>query len=51
MKKIHLKTSQNFLHNDMAVLVRPKKSFQIDPKRFEKVATEFKKNLFNGIFY
>jgi len=43
-RKIHPKTSQNSLHSDMAVLVRiakPKKSFQIDPKRFQKFVTEF----------
>jgi len=30
---------------------KPKISFQIDPKPFQKVATEFLKKLFNGIFY
>jgi len=27
--------------DNMAVLVKPKTSFQIDPKRFQQVATEF----------
>jgi len=30
---------------------KPKNSFQIDPKHFQKVATEFLKKLFNRIFY
>jgi len=30
---------------------KPKKSFPINPKPFQKVATELKKKLFNGIFY
>jgi len=43
MKKIHLKTSQNFLHNDVAGNTKPKKAFRLIP---QKVATEFKKNYF-----
>jgi len=35
---------QNSLHNDVVALVSQQKSFQIDPKRFQKVATELKKN-------
>jgi len=40
LKKIYLKTSQNSLHNDVAVLVRwywAQKCFQIDPKYFQIV--------------
>jgi len=42
-------STHNSLHEEVAALVKPKKSFQIDPKCFQNIATELKK-LFD-IFY
>jgi len=46
MKKIHLKTNQNSLHNDMTVWLgntKPKKAFRLILNAFKKLLENFKK--------
>jgi len=46
MKKMHLKTSQNSLHNDVAGNTKPQKAFRL----ISKIATELKKKIIERNF-